>query len=263
MNRRTYNPKYQDIPLSEKKAHIWNFDMNNITDENKQVLKGILSEDELLRASKFRFDIDRERFIGGLGLLRLFIYLYTNISPKIISYVYNNFGKPEISSKQNKNNLYFNMSHSHNMLCIGILKNEQIGVDLEFIKPIDDYLDVVNNFFSDSEIIQLKSFPEEKALEGFYTCWTGKEAFIKLSGEGLSYPLKEFDVQIKSLNIGETYRYKLRVKNREANFSVEAFKLQEDLVGACALKNESIETTYYFFEEANYSINRFISDTLS
>jgi phosphopantetheine--protein transferase-like protein len=135
-------------------------------------------------------------------------------------------------------------------------------VDIEVIKPIKDYLDVANKFFSDSEIVQLNSFPEEKALEAFYTCWTGKEAFIKLSGEGLSYPLKEFDVQIKELKIDETDRYKLQVKKTEEGFFVEAFRLQENLVGAYALKDESIETVYWFFEERNYSINKLISETL-
>jgi len=263
VNKRTYNLNHRDIFLNEKEVHIWNFDLNNILNENKQALKGLLSIDELERASKFHFDVDRERFICGSGLLRLFIFLYTNISPKIISYNHNNYGKPELSREQNNSKLHFNMSHSQNMLCFGFLINEQIGVDIEVIKAIKDYLDVANKFFSDSEIIQLNSFPEEKALETFYTCWTGKEAFIKLSGEGLSYPLKEFATQIKDLKIGETYRYKLLVKNREENYFVEAFRIQENLVGAYALRDELIETIYWFFEENNYSINKFISETLS
>ncbi|MCW8805541.1 MAG: 4'-phosphopantetheinyl transferase superfamily protein [Ignavibacteriaceae bacterium] len=263
MNKRTYNPNHQGILLNEKEIHIWNFDLNNISMENKQALKVLLSKDELERASKFHFDIDRERFICGSGLLRLFISLYTNISPKIISYKHNNYGKPELSGEQNKGNLHFNMSHSQNMLCIGFLRNEQIGVDIEVIKPIKDYIDVANKFFSDFEIVQLNSFPEEKALEAFYTCWTGKEAFIKLSGEGLSYPLKDFATQIKELNNDETFRYKLQVKKSKENFFVEAFRLQKDLVGASAFKNELIENTYWFFEENRYSINKFINDALS
>jgi len=263
VNKRTYNLNHRDIPLNEKEVHIWNFDLNNISDENKQALIGLISKDELERASKFHFDIDRERFICGSGLLRLFISFYTNISPKVISYKHNNYGKPELSREQNKSKLHFNISHSQNMLSIGFLRNEQIGVDIEVIKPINDYLDVANKFFSDSEIVQLNSFPEEKALEAFYTCWTGKEAFIKFSGEGFSYPLKEFATQIKVLKIGETYRYKLLVKNLEENFLVEAFRLQENQVGACAIRDESIETIYWFFEENNYSINKFIGDTLS
>ncbi len=263
MNKRTYNLNHRDIPLNEKEVHIWNFELNDISNENKQALKGLLSKDELERASKFHFDIDRERFICGSGILRLFISLYTNIAPVEIFYEHNNFGKPELLRRQNKSKLYFNMSHSQNLLCIGYQRNNQIGVDIEVIKPIKDYLDVANKFFSNSEIVQLNSFPEEKALEAFYTCWTGKEALIKLSGEGLSYPLKEFDVQIKELKIDETYRYKLQAKKTKEDFFVESFRLQENQVGACAIRDESIETIYWFFEENIYSINNLISNTLS
>jgi phosphopantetheine--protein transferase-like protein len=131
------------------------------------------------------------------------------------------------------------------------------------IKQINDYLEIANNFFSESEITQLKSFPIEKALEGFYNCWTGKEAFIKLSGEGLSYPLKDFDVQIKEMKVDETNRYNILIKKNEEIFIVESFKLQDNLVGSCALRNKSYNTTYCFFENNVYSINSFITENLS
>jgi phosphopantetheine--protein transferase-like protein len=149
------------------------------------------------------------------------------------------------------------------MLCVGVVKNEYIGVDIEIIKPIKDYNDVANKFFSEQEILQLKTFSEEKSLEAFYTCWTGKESFIKLSGEGLSYPLKDFAVQIKELNVDKTYRYKIQVEDEKESFFVEGFRIQSDLVGACALNNDSFHVTYEFFEEKSYSINKFIKKFLT
>lgn len=261
MNKQVFNQK--GISLNEQEVHIWNLDLNNINDSNKKNLKEILSEDELARAAKFKFDIDRERFDCGSALLRIFIYMYTSNSPKLISFKYNKYGKPEIAREQNNNNLHFNMSNSQGMLCIGFIKNESIGVDIEVIKPIKDFQDVANNFFSDSEIQQLKIFPEDKTLEGFYTCWTGKESFIKFSGEGLSYPLKDFDVQVKELKIGVTYNYNLHVKKNEQTFFVEAFRLNENLVGAYTLNDKPNGTIYWTFDENIYSINKFISEILN
>jgi len=57
--------------------------------------------------------------------------------------------------------------------------------------------------FSKSELATLRSLPKDLQAAGFYNCWTRKEAYIKARGEGLSFPLKQFDV---SLTPGEPAR---------------------------------------------------------
>jgi 4'-phosphopantetheinyl transferase len=259
--KQVFNPKNQGLSLGENEVHIWNIDLDKIN-KQKKLFKKILSNDELIRANKFHFEVDEERFISGKGLLRLLISAYTGISPNIISFTFNNFGKPELSKEQNNYNLNFNMSHSKNMLCLAFVKNQTIGIDIEVMKPINDHLEIANRYFSNSEIEQLNSFSDDKVLEGFYTCWTSKEAVIKLLGEGLSFPLKDFDVRLKSINIDQTYRYQLRVKNRDEIFFVEVFRTQMNLFGACAINMESFKTIYWFFEEDTYSINNFLVDYL-
>ena len=263
MKKQNYNQTASQFFLQENEVHIWQIDMNCISNENQIKLRKLLSPDESVRASKFRFDKDHDAFIKGTGLLRLLIQLYIEIPAEEISFTQNNFGKPEIRMDQNKRNLNFNLSNSQNHLCIGFILNAAIGVDIEVIKPINDYYDVAENFFSESEIAQLKTFSEEKSLAAFYTCWTGKEAFIKFSGEGLSYPLKQFDVKIKVLDIDKVFQYPLVIKNTDEEFFVESFKFNRDSVGAFALKEKPVETIYKFFDEKDYSINNFIEVALS
>ena len=55
---------------------------------------------------------------------------------------------------------------------------------------------VAERFFSPLERVLLSSLPPDRWVEGFFNCWTRKEAYIKALGVGLSYPLDAFDVSL-------------------------------------------------------------------
>lgn len=252
MKRRIHN-QYSEIILEEDIVHLWSFDLSmlfHIVD----TFQKILSDDELIRADKFHFKIDKYRYICSRGLVRKLLSNYTGIPAKEISFEFNEYGKPSLIENQNNTELHFNISHSKSNLLAGFVKSAQIGVDIELIKPLKDHVEIAKRFFSANEFEQLISFPSEKLLNGFYSCWTAKESVIKLSGEGLSYPLKDFDVQVKDLNIGESYRYEVDLKNKNKNLFVEVFRIREDLFGACAINNENTEILHCSFEpEENLS----------
>jgi 4'-phosphopantetheinyl transferase len=69
-----------------------------------------------------------------------------------------------------------------------------IGIDLEKVRPISDAEGIAARFFSTGEHARFQALPKEKRNDAFFACWTRKEAFIKALGEGLSYPLCDFDV---------------------------------------------------------------------
>jgi len=260
MNTRNFNVEAQNIALESNEVQIWNFDLDLINTQKNRLGK-ILSDDELVRADKFHFEIDKNRFICSRGLLRILLGTFTKISAKEIIFTFNEYGKPSLSTIHNNIGLHFNLSHSKQFMSVGFLKDALIGVDVEFMKPLKDHLEIAKRFFSNSEIDQLNAFPKEKVLEGFYTCWTGKEAVIKLSGEGLSYPLKDFDVQLKELSIGETYRYKVNLRNGDEYLFIEVFRIQKDFYGACAVNKENFKTVYCYFEDTARSINYLIGNS--
>jgi len=260
MNKRIYNLQTQNVTLAEDEVHIWNFDLDNINSQIERFEK-ILSNDELTRADKFHFEIDKVRYICSRGLLRILLRVYTGLSPKEINFIFNDYGKPTLSTIHNNPGLHFNLSHSKQFMSVGFAKDALIGMDVELMKPLKDHLEIAKRFFSNSEIEQLNAFPKEKILEGFYSCWTGKEAVIKLSGEGLSYPLKDFDVQLKELKINESYRYKVNLKSKDENLFVEVFRLQKDLFGACAVNRVNIKTIFCYFEVAVSSINSLLGNS--
>jgi 4'-phosphopantetheinyl transferase len=119
---------------------------------------------------------------------------YLNKPPQEITFIYNDHGKPST-----KGNIHFNMSHSKD-LALFAFSNNTIGVDIEYIKPKIEYEDIAKRFFSDYEYKAIMQTPAENRKQAFFNCWTRKEAFIKAIGEGLSFPLKDFDVEINDDN---------------------------------------------------------------
>ena len=258
MIKKIYNKNKQKLFLDKNEVHIWNFDLNKFL-QIKNQLKNILSDEEIVRAGKFHFESDKYWFICSRSLLRIFTSIYSEIPAKEINFKFNEFGKPSLSPIHNNAELNFNLSHSKNFMSVGFVKNSMIGLDIELVKPLKDHLGIAKKFFSPSEFEQLISFPTEKLLGGFYTCWTAKESIIKLSGEGLSYPLKEFDVELKDLDIGESYRYNVNLKKLQGKLFLEVFRLQEDLFGACAVNKDNLETIHCYLDD-KFSLNDLLSD---
>lgn len=247
MRKRIYFLIDEHFELPEDEVHIWNFDLNKHLNQIEE-FANILSSEELIRAGKFHFDRDRNWFILSRGLLRIFVNIYTGIPVQEINFSFNDFGKPSLSPAHKNNQLHFNLSHSKQFMSVGFVKDALIGVDVELMKPLKDHLEIARRFFSTTEVEQLLSFSADKILDGFYSCWTAKESVIKLSGEGLSFPLKEFDVELKALNPNESYNFKVNLKKLSEDLFVHLFKLNKTLYGACAVRNEKSEFVHCYFD---------------
>ena len=71
----------------------------------------------------------------------------------------------------------------------------QVGVDLELVRKFGGQ-EIAERFFSPQEVMELSCLPQSLRDEGFFLCWTRKEAYVKARGEGLNIPLKSFHVTL-------------------------------------------------------------------
>ena len=67
-------------------------------------------------------------------------------------------------------------------------------MDIEKIRLDVDTEALAERFFSVRERAGLRALPDHLRVAGFFACWTRKEAFLKATGEGLSFPLTDFSV---------------------------------------------------------------------
>lgn len=96
-------------------------------------------------------------------------------------------GKPQIEE------FYFNLSHSGNMVLCAV-SEKPVGCDIEKIET--PTLRIAKRFFTEKENEYLENIEENKMAEEFFRLWTMKEAYVKMTGEGLTCSLKEFEIQI-------------------------------------------------------------------
>jgi 4'-phosphopantetheinyl transferase len=152
----------------------------------------MLSEDERGRASGFRFERDRHRFVAARCVLRRRLAQYLDTSPRELRFEYGPQGKPSVRGCD----LSFNASHSGRAGLFAFASGFDLGVDVELLahaRSDDDR--VAERFFSRREVRTLQACAPAVRAHAFLRCWTRKEAFIKGRGEGLTLPLQDFDVE--------------------------------------------------------------------
>ena len=172
-------------------------DVNCLSLSDFDKFQSLLSVEESAKANKFRFQKDKNRYITGHGYLRVLLGSYLNCDPAALKFGANPYGKPFLRKRDISDSIYFNVSDSDDYVVYAFSRVGEIGIDIEKILPDFATQEVAKRFFSDHEVSALRSLPEKDKIEAFFNCWTRKEAFIKAIGEGLSYPLKDFDVSLK------------------------------------------------------------------
>ena len=121
---------------------------------------------------------------------------YLGSSPEALSFDYSKYGKPALSDMYAAQKLNFNLSHTAGMMLLAVARERRIGVDVEKIRSDFNVLEIAERFFSPQEQSRLRNIPEISQYDVFFGCWTRKEAYIKAKGEGLSIPLRDFDVSL-------------------------------------------------------------------
>jgi 4'-phosphopantetheinyl transferase len=201
-------------------------------------LGACLADEEWERARRFRFDQHRRQFVVGRGALRWLLAAYLGIAPEAVRFTYGPRGKPFLAPPQNGTGaaeLFFNLSNSHELALVGFLRGLEIGVDVEHQKPMADLVQISERFFSLSERQALLGLAEELRPQGFFNCWTRKEAYLKAVGEGLAAALDSFDVTLRP---GEAPRM-LTLRGdaaRAARWTFAAFDPAAGYVGAIAVE---------------------------
>jgi 4'-phosphopantetheinyl transferase len=145
-----------------------------------------LSDDEEMRASRYRTAALAQSYRRGRAALRQVLAYYAGQAPRALSLQYGEFGKPALKGHA----LQFNLSHSAQRALIAV-SHTAIGVDLEWIHPqvaVEELAPIVCN---GAEHEYLRNLPEDARRIAFFQLWTQKEAYCKALGVGLQKTLAD------------------------------------------------------------------------
>lgn len=233
-----------NLVLSANNVHVWYTRLEQPLALVER-LHDSLVDDERTRAARFVFDRDRRNFIVARGVLRDILGAYLNCAPRDIQIIYGRAGKPSLTFS-NPVSLEFNLSHSHG-LAIYALAQRQVGIDVEFIRPLADRDRIVAQNFSPPERAVFATLSSRKKDVAFYHTWTRKEAFIKAIGDGLTYPLDQFSVLFDA-DAPAGFISVAHSPQEDARWWVSSFVPEPNYIAACATSGAPMHISFWSWQ---------------
>lgn len=217
---------------------IYNCDIENLmksASENSEALDTLfrcVDSERREKAEKFRFIPDKVRsLVAGLLIqhaLRDYLKLYYNdktdegqgrpdsessfyrefkarlsgtdllIPSRDYKYIVKNNGKPYIEEYPD---FHFSLSHSGHFVVLAT-GDGPVGIDVQEHDERTNVKALSERFYSDAEIEYLENIPDEaEKRAAFFRLWAAKEAYIKMTGNGLREELNSFTADLVKMEV--------------------------------------------------------------
>jgi 4'-phosphopantetheinyl transferase len=176
--------------MNKETLHLWCAYPDDLLDEETaSACARLLSEDELARWQRYKFDRNRREYLATHALARTALSYRYALAPEAWRFQLNDYGKPSIDQECD---LRFNLSNSTGLVVCLVGMGAEVGVDVEPLARAKSILDLGPRVFSPRERAQLAELCEDERPERALRLWTLKEAYIKARGMGLALPLNKF-----------------------------------------------------------------------
>jgi len=170
-------------------------------------LGGMLSAEERWKADAFRREGLRRDYILAHAALRSVLAQCLGISPSSVCYAAGSIGvkgvaaiKPKLAqgtgTAEAAPDLRFNLSHTSGAALIGVALERELGIDIEWQRPMDDLDAMARSVLSAEELTLWDALAAGDRIRAFYQVWTRKESYLKAIGLGLYRNPREVTVPV-------------------------------------------------------------------
>jgi len=234
--------------LSKNEVHIWLVNVNDQFVAFNYYLS-LLSLEEKEQAKNYIFHKHSNNFIIRRAILRIILSFYLNVPPKDILISIDKNGKPYLNYSEL--NVFFNLSHSSDLVYYAISSESYMGIDIEYIQDLDLEKDLLTLVLHSEEYIFFEGLFSHQKRDFFYRYWTQKEALVKAVGSGLSHPLSNIHIDFSDYLSPSLVRFDQ--KENTNNWSLALLKTPSNYVAHIALNGVMNSIKYKRFINNEYT----------
>lgn len=160
--------------------------------------RSLLSEEEKQRADAFHHAEHRLDYLTSHVALRVVLSRCLGIRPDKVDFARKKEtgAKPAVVS--NLADVRFNLSHTRGQALIGVTVGCELGIDIEWHRPLEDLDAMARMVMSDTELAIWQELKPEERDRAFYNLWTRKESYLKAIGLGLYRDLHDVTVPVSA-----------------------------------------------------------------
>ena len=147
--------------------------------QNQRLLE-LVSPKRREKVIRYRMPDDRKRSLGA-GIILREILRENGLNESDLRYSENE--KPVADS------VFFNVSHAGDYV-VGVSSDCEVGCDIEKIRKAP--MEIAQRHFRATESAYIDASTDRD--KAFFTLWTLKESYMKMTGRGMSLPLDSFEV---------------------------------------------------------------------
>ena len=208
-----------------------------------------LADDELKRAERYAFDLDRSRFVVRRGVLRALLGAYLGLHPSHIRLETVGRGKP-VLNRAHHPSVHFNVSFSRNQALFAFSQNVELGIDIEAVRTIPEMEALADSILSPGEKAFWVQLPPPEKEQAFCRFWTRKEAIVKGLGTGLGFPLNKIELSLKE-------KQEVRISDiQEDSWELHEIHAPEGFCAALAVREKVNEIVYLDWPSDFEIVNR-------
>jgi 4'-phosphopantetheinyl transferase len=138
------------------------------------------TEGETARAARFRTEELQGRYMAAHRALRAILQQETGAPP--LKFAVTKHGKPYLPEMPEVN---FNLSHSREMAAVAVARGVEVGIDVERLRPLRDYMAIAERFLPPTAAAEFAAAFEPDPEREFFRRWTRSEAMWKAAGIGI------------------------------------------------------------------------------